>query len=265
MSDLLPDAIRPEWPAPSGVVALMSTRSGGVSFGPFDSLNLRPSGLPGADLDQASAVLENQRRFGEALGASPVWLDQVHGARVAHLRSAGQSAAGPFEKADASVTQTPGVACTVLVADCLPVLFCADDGRAVGAAHAGWRGLAGGVLDNTVSALCDLAGCSPGHLLAWLGPCIGPGAFEVGADVLMAFGQHPDRLDAELFKFSPRSDGSPRWRADLVKLARQRLSRLGVTQVSGGQWCTVSDSSRFFSFRRDVRTGRMAAGIALRG
>jgi YfiH family protein len=262
---LLPDAIRPDWPAPAGVRALMSTRAGGVSAAPFDSLNLRPSGLPGAAVDAPTSVLENQRRFAAALGAQPVWLDQVHGADVLRLTSEHLRPGAALVRADASICTEPGIACTVLVADCLPVLLCSRDGRAVGAAHAGWRGLAGGVLDHTVAALCEAAGCAPADLLAWLGPCIGPGAFEVGADVLQAFGADPQALapaDAALFRVSPRPDGSPRWRADLAGLARRRLATLGVVAVSGGHWCTVEAPARFFSFRRAPVTGRMAAAIA---
>ena len=135
----------------------------------------------------------------------------------------------------------------------------------VGAVHAGWRGLAAGVIDQSVSALCKLAGCSADQLLAWLGPCIGPQAFEVGEDVLQAFGVDPRRPDELMFRRSPRPDGSLRWRADLAGLARRRLASLGVRQISGGTWCTVSDASRFFSFRRDGHTGRMAAAVAVRG
>jgi YfiH family protein len=159
------------------------------------------------------------------------------------------------------------------IADCLPILLChVADGQTtqVGALHAGWRGLAGGVLDQTVAALCAAAGCGPERLLAWLGPCIGPATFEVGADVLAAFGAdpgaaaRPDAPDAA-FVYRPRPDGSPRWRADLPALARRRLLALGVPRISGGAWCTVSEPSRFFSFRRDGRTGRLAAAIAIAG
>lgn len=267
---LLADAIRPDWPAPAGTTALMSTRLGGISAAPFDSLNLRSPALGGDGIDAPAAVLENQRRFGQALGAQPVWLNQVHGADVLRLTPDHLAPGAPLPRADASICTTPGIACAVLVADCLPVLVCSADGRAVGAAHAGWRGLAGGVLDHTVAALCDAAGCPPADLLAWLGPCIGPAAFEVGPDVLLAFGADPQApalapADAALFRFSPQADGSARWRADLAGLARRRLAGLGVRQVHGGGWCTVAQGSRFFSFRREPRTGRMAAAIALRG
>jgi hypothetical protein len=260
----LAGALQPDWPAPPGVVALMSTRAGGVSAPPFDSLNLRPPGLRGDAVDDPAAVRENQRRFAAALGAQPVWLDQVHGHRVLRLRRAHLDPAVALPQADATICTEPGIACAVLVADCLPVLLCSADGRAVAAAHAGWRGLAGGVLDNTVAALCEAAACAPADLLAWLGPCIGAQAFEVGEDVLRAFDADPWSPDPLLFRYSPRHDGSPRWRADLAGLARCRLAALGLRQVSGGSWCTVSDTSRFFSFRRDGRTGRLAAAIAPR-
>ena len=257
------------------VRALMSTRQGGVSSAAFDSLNLRPSGLPAplqaggsADpkaCDAADAVAENQRRFAAALGATPVWLNQVHGADVVRLGTHHLRPGAELPRADASISTEPGIACAVLVADCLPVLLCSADGQAVGAAHAGWRGLAAGVIDNTVAALCEAADCRADQLLAWLGPCIGPQAFEVGAEVLTAFGQDLEAPDLRLFLPSPRPDGSPRWRADLAELARRRQARLGVQQVSGGGWCTATDASRFFSFRRDGRTGRLAAAVALSG
>ncbi len=257
---LLPRALRPDWPAPPGISALMSTRQGGVSASPFASLNLRPAGLRGDAVDAPAAVQENQRRFAAALGARPVWLDQVHGSAVVRLGAATPSDGLP--QADASICTEIGIACSVLVADCLPVLLCTSDGSGVGAAHAGWRGLAAGVLDHCVSALCQATGRAPGQLLAWLGPCIGPSAFEVGADVLQAFGADPDRPDPAFFRHRPRSDGSPAWLANLPALARLRLTALGVRQVSGGAWCTVGDASRFFSFRRDRITGRLAAAIA---
>jgi hypothetical protein len=261
----LPDSIRPDWPAPAGVLALMSTRAGGVSAAPFDSLNLRPPALAGDGVDAPAAVRENQRRFAAALGAAPVWLEQVHGADVLRLAPVHLQPGAALPRADASISTEPGIACAVLLADCLPVLFCCADGRAVGAAHAGWRGLAGGVLDNTVAALCEADACAPADVLAWLGPCIGPRAFEVGEDVLRAFGADPVSPDPALFSPGQRIDGSSCWHADLAALARQRLAWLGLHQVSGGGCCTAEDASRFFSFRRDRRTGRLAAAVALRG
>ena len=252
----LPGAIAPDWGVdPARVGALASTRAGGVSQGAYASLNL------GAAVgDDPLAVAENRRRFEAALGVPARWLSQVHGAHVLHLRPGER---GPAAPADAAIATEPGVACTVAVADCLPVLFAAPHGRGVAAAHAGWRGLAGGVLEATVDALCVAARCAPADLVAWLGPCIGPRRFEVGADVLAAFGASPDAPGAR-FVARVRADGSAAWRADLPGLAGDRLAALGVARVSGGSWCTVEDASRFFSFRRDRITGRMAAAVWLR-
>ena len=257
---VLSEALRPDWPAPPRVRALMSTRAGGASAPPFDALNLRPSALAGEQVDEPAAVAENQRRFARALGAAPVWLDQVHGARVARLTLADLTTGQPLPRADASVTTDAGVACAVLVADCLPLLLASRDGRAVGAAHVGWRGLAAGVIEAAIAALRDVAGCAPGDLLAWLGPCIGRHAFEVGADVVDACGG-----PGPSFVACRRADGSPGWLADLPGLARDRLAAAGVEAVYGGRWCTVSEPLRFFSFRRDRVTGRMAAAVAIDG
>ena len=252
--------LRPDWPAPPGVQAAMSTRDGGVSTAPWQSLNL---GV--AVGDSASAVAENRARFAAALGARPHWLRQVHGACVRRLGAA--HLARPEDPADAAWTDEPGVACTVQVADCLPVLFAARDGRAVAAAHAGWRGLAAGVLEATLQALHQGAGVAPADVVAWLGPCIGPRQFEVGADVLSAFAKP---VDASCFVPRNRADGSVRWLADLQQLAERRLMRAGVGSVSVLPLCTVEDGSRFFSFRRSAvtgptgPTGRMAAAIFLR-
>ncbi|URI11163.1 peptidoglycan editing factor PgeF [Aquincola tertiaricarbonis] len=245
--------LTPDWPAPAGVGAWMSTRAGGVSAAPWQGLNL---GI--AVGDEPAAVAENRRRFAEAIGATPVWLRQVHGRTVARLTAADAGRAQPIE-ADAAITTERGIACTVQVADCLPVLFCAPEGRAVGAAHAGWRGLAGGVLDATVAALCEATGCAPAELQAWLGPCIGPRQFEVGEEVVLAFGGSP--AGDGRFTPRPRPDGAMRWLADLPALARDRLRQCGVSATTGGAWCTVEDPSRFFSYRRDGVTGRLAAAI----
>lgn len=281
--NLDPDWLAPDWHV-TGVGALMTTRRGGVSAGPFDSLNLR-AGIG----DDAAAVACNQARLEHAIGARPVYLDQVHGAGVVRLGLAdmapgtdsrtdsgrdghrhggrdtditvrganAQGAATPLHQADASITTVAGLACTVQVADCLPVLFAAPHARAVGAAHAGWRGLACGVLENTVRAVCDVAACVPGELQVWLGACIGPRRFEVGADVLTAFGASsaaPDPL-----RFAAHTRG--KWLANLPQLARDRLQAVGVSAICGGHWCTVEDASRFYSFRRDRVTGRMAAAV----
>ena len=248
--------LRPAWSAPVG--ALVSTRAGGISAPPWDSLNL---GL--AVGDDPAAVDENRQRFATAIGARPVWLRQVHGTRVVRIGAADVDAA-PLE-ADAAWTGERGIACVIQVADCLPVLFAAPQGVAVAAAHAGWRGLAHGVLEATLTATCEAASCDRTDVQAWLGPCIGASHFEVGADVLLAFGADPDRLgvqDRRRFKPRPRADGSRRWLADLALIARDRLAGAGVGHITGGTWCTVSDASRFFSYRRDGGvSGRFAAAI----
>jgi len=248
------DWLTPQWDADARIGACMTTRAGGISAPPWDSMNLGMGSGDAPDRVQA-----NRERFAAAIGATPVFLRQVHGARVVALDAS--SAHASVEAADASWTREPGVACAVLVSDCLPVLFAAPQARAVGAAHAGWRGLSAGVLERCALAVCAGASCEPHELVAWLGPCIGPQAFEVGADVLIAFGVEPQHASGERFRYQPRADGDPRWRADLAGLARDRLAALGVRRVSGGSWCTVEDRSRFFSFRRDGVTGRMAAAV----
>jgi YfiH family protein len=244
-------SLTPRWLIDARVGALMTTRAGGVSATPFDSLNLgRSCG------DDRAAVDENRRRFETAMGVPTRYLSQVHGTRVERLTHG----SGAVLEADAAITTEAGLACAVMVADCLPVLFAAPEGRGVGAAHAGWRGLAGGVLEATVRALCDAAACEPKELAAWLGPCIGPRQFEVGADVLDAFGPRNESRFVERV----RADGQMRWLADLPALARDRLQAAGVADISGGTWCTVEEPSRFFSFRRDRLTGRMAAAVWIR-
>lgn len=245
-----PDWLRPDWRA-AGVGALMTTRRGGVSKGPFAGMNIR-EGLG----DDPAAVAHNQALLAAAMGAKPVYLEQVHGCGVVRLTPA---LVGSLPQADASVCTEPGLACTVQVADCLPVLFAAPGARGVAGAHAGWRGLSAGVLETTLTTLCDAAACAPGEVQAWLGPCIGPRRFEVGADVLRAFGAEQSDEVAALFR--PHAPG--KWMADLAGLARQRLRAAGLTQLSGGEGCTVEDASRFFSFRRDGVTGRMVAAVWL--
>jgi polyphenol oxidase len=245
------DVLWPEhWPAGTG--ALMTTRAGGVSAAPFDTLNLRAQSDEPAEL---IAVAENRRRFGATLGAAPVFLEQVHGTRVVRLTPEHVGSDRPTERADAAITTAPGIACTVLVADCLPVLFATRDGKAVGAAHAGWRGLAGGVLEATVDAIRAAARVPAADIVAWLGASIGPTAFEVGADVLEAFNDHEGRH----FAAAPSQGGVRKWMADLPALAQGRLRRLGLTDIAGCGLCTVNDASRFFSYRRDRLTGRLAA------
>lgn len=252
--------IRPDWPAPAAVGALMSTRGGGVSCGPFASLNLR-EGIG----DDAQCVSVNQARHAQRCEAIPVWLSQVHGARVVHL--VGPTAAGAFE-ADAAVTTVPGLACSVQVADCLPVLLSTRQGLAVAAVHAGWRGLAGGVLEAALSALCVAGRCAPSDVLAWLGPAIGPRAFEVGFDVLEAFGATANAAPGFTPVLVPATPAVPKWLADLAWLARHRLGAAGVDAVYGNDgsqgWCTWSNPSKFFSYRRDAPSGRLAASIWLR-
>jgi YfiH family protein len=271
-----PDWLVPAWSLP-GIGALMTTRAGGASAGPFASMNLQ---LGGGDDD--AAVRANRARLAAAAGAAPVFLRQVHGHRVVRVGRADAQAGAAVQAADACITTEPGVACTVLVADCLPVLFAAPDGRAVAAAHAGWRGLAGGVLEASVDAVCAAAGCAPVELQAWLGASIGPGRFQVGADVLQAFGVDPaedfdSRVGGSTAGAMAGRDGAEpgqrpahpcfvaerpgKWLADLPGLARDRLQAAGLRAISGGSWCTVGAPSRFFSFRRERVTGRMAAAI----
>ena len=237
--------IEPDWPAPRRIGALVSTRRGGISVGSFASLNL------GTRVgDDPRAVAENRARVRAALPAEPVWLRQVHGLDVVDAARAETDAT-----ADAAFTRAAGCVCTIQVADCLPVLFCDRDGTTVAAAHAGWRGLSAGVLERAVATL----EAPPDTLLAWLGPAIGPTAFEVGTDVLEAFtATDPQAADA----FRPLRAG--KWLADLYALARRRLARVGVHAVYGGGLCTLSDPARFFSYRRDRVTGRQAAFIWLR-
>ena len=256
MSGSAPDTgphawLRPGWAA-DRVGALMTTRQGGVSAAPFDSFNVRFEVG-----DDPVAVAHNRAVLAAAIGAAPVYLNQVHGAAVVRLVGADAAPGAPVHTADGCVTTEPGIACTAQVADCLPVLFAAPQGRAVGAAHAGWRGLAHGVLEATLAELCAAAACAPGEVQAWLGACIGPQRFEVGADVLDAFGAASGGASA--LRFRPGAPG--KWLADLPGLARDRLVAAGVGAVSGARECTASDASRFFSFRRDGVTGRMVAAV----
>ncbi len=241
--------LTPQWPAPKAVRALSTLRGGGVSLPPYASLNL------GAHVgDEAAAVLDNRRRLRIAaeLPAEPAWLSQVHGARVLDLDAPGASGDGTLGPADAAVTRCPGRICAILAADCLPVLFAADSGEAVGAAHAGWRGLAGGVIEATVQAL----GVPPPTLLAWLGPAIGPRHFEIGPEVRDELLKGDAGAEAA---FTANARG--RFMADLGALARRRLVRLGIERTYGGGECTYSQSAKYFSHRRDGQTGRQASLI----
>ena len=236
--------IIPDWPAPSRVRGLMTVRTGGVSHAPWASLNLGDHVN-----DDPADVATNRARLRQWLPEEPAWLDQVHSARVVEAGNASRPAA------DACFSRTPGRVCAVLTADCLPVLFCDRAGSVVAAAHAGWRGLAGGVLEATVAAMA----VPPGDILAWIGAAIGPAAFEVGDDVREAFlVRHPATAAA----FVPQ--GAPgKWLADIYTLARIRLAHVGVTAVHGGGRCTFSESDTFFSYRRDGVTGRMASAVWL--
>ena len=241
--------LTPDWPAPAGVRAVCATRLGGVSVAPYDSLNL------GDHVgDEPAHVAANRVIFQQAIGSHPVFLNQVHGTGVVQLHAGSPDGT----VADACFTDQPGVACTVMVADCLPVLFASAQGNQVAAAHAGWRGLAGqggvGILEATVRRL------HANEVIAWLGPCIGPQAFEVGDEVRAAFtATHALAHDC----FKPLAPG--KWLADLADLARLRLRALGIHQIHGNDssaaWCTVGNASRFFSYRRDHVTGRFCASV----
>jgi polyphenol oxidase len=263
--------VEPDWPAPGGVRALCTVRSGGVSAAPYASLNLGDHVA-----DAAAAVAENRRRLAAAAGlpAEPAWLRQVHGANVADLDGADCDAVAVGNApmtADAAFTRRRGRVCAILTADCLPVLLAADSGDWVAAAHAGWRGLAAGVIEATVSALSAAAGAGalpPKRRLAWLGPAIGPKHFEVGAEVREALlagdagvGTAAGAGTGAEAAFTPNARG--RFMADLGMLARRRLAVAGVDRIYGGGECTFADTTRFFSHRRDGVTGRQAALIWL--
>ena len=233
--------IVPDWPAPARVKSLMTTRAGGVSRAPWASLNL------GDHVgDDPAHVAANRARLRQSLPAEPGWLKQVHSARVVKLGRESNP------EADASFARQAGQVCAVLTADCLPVLFCDRAGSVVAAAHAGWRGLADGVLEATVAAMR----VAPGDILAWMGAAIGPQAFEVGDEVRDVFvAQHAEAVAA----FVPHAPG--KWLADIYQLARIRLTHAGVHAVYGGGRCTFSEADRFYSYRRDGVTGRMASLI----
>ncbi|KAA1171699.1 peptidoglycan editing factor PgeF [Marinobacter salinexigens] len=243
--------VTPEWLSSPKVRAVCSTRLGGFSQPPWDSLNLGDHVADDqADVDANRDLLAKT----VSLDAGRIgWLSQVHGTEVVEL-GAGFSGARP--EADASFTRVPGVACAILTADCLPVILCDRSGSVVGAAHAGWRSLAGGVLEN----LIDSMGVPAQNLIAWLGPAIGPDAFEVGPEVREVFLEYDS---GAVQAFTPSEHRSGHYLADIYALARQRLGRAGVTAISGGGFCTVHDSSRFFSYRRDGQTGRMATLVWL--
>lgn len=234
--------VEAQWPAPKAIRAFSTTRTGGVSEGRWASLNLGDS-----TGDDPAAIAENRRRFGAVLPSAPGWLRQVHGNRVLHRDTLTEG----DNEADALWTATPGLCCTVLTADCLPVLFCDRTGSVVAAAHAGWRGLAGGVLEATIAALP----VAPDTLMAWIGPGIGVGAYEVGADFRDAFRARLPWLDDGFV------EGAGSVYADLEHIARRILARAGVPAVHGGGFCTYTDARRFFSHRREPGGGRLATTI----
>ncbi|AMC36864.1 peptidoglycan editing factor PgeF [Janthinobacterium sp. B9-8] len=242
---LPPMWIRPDWPAPATVQAISTSRHGGVSTAPWASLNL------GNHVDDSpEAVAHNRAIVRQYLPSAPVWLTQVHGVQVVDAATALQNT-----EADAVTAHTVSAVCAVMTADCLPVLLCNQAGTVVGAAHAGWRGLCSGVIEATITQMQ----VPSDTLMAWLGPAIGPNAFEVGEEVRTAFMAH-DSTAINAFRPS-RNNG--KWLVDIYLLAKQRLQACGVHAIYGGDYCTVTDSDRFFSYRRDQRTGRMASLIWL--
>ncbi|MDR4517136.1 MAG: peptidoglycan editing factor PgeF [Nitrosomonas sp.] len=251
------DCIIPDWPAPEHVKALFTTRRGGVSSncarGNFATLNL------GAHVNDLPVDVEkNRARLQKYLPGAPKWLDQVHGTRYVWMEHAAEPPAK--EKGDAALSRQRNTVCAIMVADCLPVFLCDTAGSVVGVVHAGWRGLAAGIIEQSVAALQ----VNRGKLMAWLGPAIGPDHFEVGKDVRAAFvTQDPGAASAFAEKTSPSTQTERKWSADIFQLARRRLENAGVTQIFGGGICTYSDPARFFSYRRDTATGRMAALIWL--
>jgi YfiH family protein len=250
----------PDWPGlPANVGALATTRKGGVSAGPYDD------GCGGGGLnlglhvnDEPGAVRENRARLQALLPGRPAWISQVHGVDVVDAATVGPDQ--PVRVGDASIAAEPGLVCAILTADCLPVLFADLDGRVVGAAHAGWRGLAGGVLGTTIAAM---RAAGAGEITAWMGPAIGPTAFEVGLDVLDSFTAAMPNADAGSC-FAPYPGRPGKYLADMFSLARMMLARDGVTRVSGGERCTATERDHFYSYRRDGVTGRQASLIWLK-
>jgi len=235
--------ITPNWPAPSSIKGFVSTREGGISQSPFATLNL------GVHVgDEPQAVETNRETFAQKINmpGSVVWLNQVHGTEVVTLPTNEQ-----IDSADAAYSKSIGQVCAVLTADCLPVFFCDLAGQQVAVAHAGWRGLCAGVLETTLAKFTD-----PKQVMAWLGPAIGPNAFEVGQEVYEAFCEQEANAHVA---FKSTSEG--KWLADLYTLARQRLERVGVERVYGGDYCTYTEEEQFFSYRRDGQTGRMASVV----
>ena len=235
--------IKPDWPTPPGIHAYSTLRTGGISQGVYASFNL--AGHVGDDPVHVAANRDRLRK-GLQLPAEPFWLTQIHGNIT--VRAEANTSLTP--EADASFSDEPGVVCAVMTADCLPVLFCNREGSRVAASHAGWRGLAAGVLESTVQALGD------NDLMAWLGPAIGAKAFEVGGEVCQSFSERLGDCDGAFLQIDEHH-----WLADIYSLARMALARVGVTEIFGGDECTFSDPERFFYYRRDSQTGRMATLI----
>jgi hypothetical protein len=246
--------IDPVWLVPPQIKAFSTTRVGGVSKHPFDGLNL---GLNAGD-DPAD-VLQNRSLLRAILPEDPCWLKQIHGVTVSTPAKRNALVNGPYE-ADASVTNIPNEVLAILTADCMPVLFASKGGDVIGAAHAGWRGLSGGVLENTIREMCALSKeLLPQDITAWMGPAIGPSAFEVGDDVLQAFSGQSQVIWSEAFR---PINGSPgKYWANLYLLAQDRLRTLGIEHIYGGEFCTVGDPANFYSYRRDKKTGRFASLI----
>ena len=253
-ADLLSSFMLPNWPAPAHVKALQTTRIGGVSYAPYASLNL------GTHVgDDALAVAHNRQLLSAYLPSEPVWLNQIHG-----IKALDAATVSGVQDADATYTSKANIVCVTMTADCLPVLLCDEAGTTVAAIHAGWKGLLDGVIENTINTMQLAAHTATNqalntqYLMAWLGPAIGPQAFEVGSEVRAAF----IAIDANA-TCAFKSLGSNKWLCDLYKLARQRLNTIGVTQIYGGNLCTYTDAARFYSYRRDQVTGRTASLIWL--
>lgn len=254
VSDLSDSCIRPDWPAPASVRAVVTTRHGGSSLAPFDSNNLALHVG-----DDSQTVAANRVRFSErmALTAEPQWLEQVHGTKVVAAQSDGL-----VRTADGCITRQPGLACIVMTADCLPILLCDRAGTQVAAVHAGWRSLAGGIVRQALSQFT----CAMSDVLVYLGPAISQPHFEVGIDVLEGFFEtalSPDHCEAISAAFLPSLAKPMKFHADLYQLARAELKEIGVNKVYGGGACTFDDDTRFYSYRRDGKTGRMASAIWL--
>ena len=253
-ADLLSSFIMPNWPAPANVKALQTTRIGGISHVPYTSLNL------GAHVgDNPVVVAHNRLLLSAYLPSEPVWLNQIHG-----IKAIDAATICCVQDADAAYTNKANVVCVTMTADCLPILLCDEAGTAVAAIHAGWKGLLDGVIENTINTMQITSRTATNqalksqYLMAWLGPAIGPQAFEVGSEVRAAF----IAVDANA-TCAFKALGPKKWLCDLYKLARQRLNTIGVTQIYGGNLCTYTDKKRFYSYRRDQLTGRMASLIWL--